>query len=368
MGPTDREQQILSWIRQNPMISQNELAELCGITRSGVAAHISNLMKKGLLQGKGYIVTPPQYVVEVGGVNMDVFGRADKPMVGGSSNVGRITYSLGGIARNVAFNLGKLGVRNYLITVYGDDHNGERVKQDALDNGIDITYAKQLAHTNTSTYLSLSGPDGNQTVGLDDMSISDFITEDFLSARAHVIDHARFVVIDSSLSQQAISWMYAHCDGPIFARVVSVDKAQRLLPGIERLDTIVLSAPETEVLSGVAARDEVSADACASRLLERGVGNVFVLVDGVGMLYRNADERCFFEMRDMPVKYMNGAASAALSALVWARGENRGFVESAELANAAAYISMERVESVNPALNVDAVERRRKALFGPLCL
>ncbi|WP_422730471.1 winged helix-turn-helix transcriptional regulator [Lentilactobacillus rapi] len=41
-----REQQILEWIKQNPMISQNELAKLAGITRSGVAAHISNLVKK----------------------------------------------------------------------------------------------------------------------------------------------------------------------------------------------------------------------------------------------------------------------------------------------------------------------------------
>ncbi|MFQ9132803.1 MAG: winged helix-turn-helix transcriptional regulator [Bifidobacterium longum] len=53
MAATDREQQILAWIKQNPLISQNELAELCGITRSGVAAHISNLMKKGTSKAKG---------------------------------------------------------------------------------------------------------------------------------------------------------------------------------------------------------------------------------------------------------------------------------------------------------------------------
>lgn len=69
MAATDREQQILAWIKQNPLISQNELAELCGITRSGVAAHISNLMKKGYIQGKGYIVTPPSYVAVVGAIN-----------------------------------------------------------------------------------------------------------------------------------------------------------------------------------------------------------------------------------------------------------------------------------------------------------
>ena len=43
--PTER--QILNWIEADPMISQQELAERAGITRSSVAVHISNLMKKG---------------------------------------------------------------------------------------------------------------------------------------------------------------------------------------------------------------------------------------------------------------------------------------------------------------------------------
>lgn len=66
MALTERERQILKKIEQNPMISQNELAEWCGITRSGVAAHISNLMKKGYIQGKGYVLTPPRYVAVIG--------------------------------------------------------------------------------------------------------------------------------------------------------------------------------------------------------------------------------------------------------------------------------------------------------------
>ena len=54
---TNREQEILELIRKNPMISQKELADSLGITRSSVAVHISNLLKKGYVVGKGYIVT-----------------------------------------------------------------------------------------------------------------------------------------------------------------------------------------------------------------------------------------------------------------------------------------------------------------------
>lgn len=49
---TRREQEILAWIRDNPLISQQELAQRAGITRSSVAVHISNLMRKGLIRGQ----------------------------------------------------------------------------------------------------------------------------------------------------------------------------------------------------------------------------------------------------------------------------------------------------------------------------
>ena len=69
---TQRERQLLEWIRENPMISQQELADKAGITRSSVAVHISNLIKKGCITGKGYIVRTDPYVAVVGGVNMDM--------------------------------------------------------------------------------------------------------------------------------------------------------------------------------------------------------------------------------------------------------------------------------------------------------
>ena len=53
---TQRERQLLNWIKENPLISQQELADKAGITRSSVAVHISNLMKKGYSTGNVYIV------------------------------------------------------------------------------------------------------------------------------------------------------------------------------------------------------------------------------------------------------------------------------------------------------------------------
>ena len=71
---TQRERQILQWIEADPMISQEALAERAGITRSSVAVHISNLMKKGYIAGKGYVLRSGTYAAVVGGVNVDIGG------------------------------------------------------------------------------------------------------------------------------------------------------------------------------------------------------------------------------------------------------------------------------------------------------
>ena len=67
-----------------------------GITRSSVAVHISNLMKKGYIVGKGYIVRTAPYAVVIGGVNMDIGGRSPPTnWWREDSNPGQVRISLG---------------------------------------------------------------------------------------------------------------------------------------------------------------------------------------------------------------------------------------------------------------------------------
>ena len=82
---TQRERQILQLIEGDPMISQQELADKLGITRSSVAVHISNLIKKGHIAGKGYVLRSGSYAVVVGGVNVDIGGRSFSALVDADS-------------------------------------------------------------------------------------------------------------------------------------------------------------------------------------------------------------------------------------------------------------------------------------------
>lgn len=93
---TSREKQILQILRRDPLIPQQELAGVLGISRSAVAGHIMNLMNKGYIKGKGYILSEHRYVVTVGSANMDVCGYSDLNLVYEDSNPGHIKCSPAG--------------------------------------------------------------------------------------------------------------------------------------------------------------------------------------------------------------------------------------------------------------------------------
>lgn len=112
----NREKEILAILRRNPLIQQNEIADMLQISRSRVAAHIMDLMRKGRIKGKGYILTEQEYCVVVGTINMDIRGMADIRYPQSASHPGTIHCSAGGVGRNIAHNLALLGRDVHLLS------------------------------------------------------------------------------------------------------------------------------------------------------------------------------------------------------------------------------------------------------------
>lgn len=360
---TNREEQILEWIKQNPLISQNDLAKLAGITRSGVAAHISNLVKKGYIQGKGYVITPPRYFTVVGGVNIDTFGTAKESVVSRSSYPGKIYHRLGGVGRNIAINLSKLGLKTYLVAAFGDDQDGERFKEDSLKNGVDITHSLEVNHEATSSYLYVNQPNGDRIVGIDDMEINRYMTPEYLEQRKQLLNNSQVVIIDSNLPKRTIRWIYSNVTVPIFAKAVGLNKTMNLYDGLDNLDTLVINGLEATVLTKLPATDEASARQCAQVLLKRGVKNVFIYIDEVGVLYQNADEAYYFDNHEQDAKNTNGAGASATAALGWARINHADFKQTAQTGIAALYITSESYEAVNQKMTEITLKKRCNHIF-----
>lgn len=196
------------------------------------------------------------------------------------------------------------------------------------------------------------------------MQISAEITPEFLAQREQTIVNAEMVAIDSSLPSDAIAWVCEKTSRPIFVCVVSVNKAARITPVLDRIDTMVLNSTEAKFVSGIEVHDEASARDCAEHLLRSGVRNVFLFVDDSDMLYCCEHESFFWSLpgRAEEHRYTNGGASAALSALVWARREHKTQQECARYASAAAAMNMSQVQSICADFSEEAVRRKADLL------
>lgn len=355
---TQRERQILQLIEADPMIAQQELADALGITRSSVAVHISNLVKKGYIAGKGYVLRSGSYAVVVGGVNMDIGGQAFEPLVAADSNPGSISMSLGGVGRNIAHNLSLMGTDVRMLTAYGDDVHGQKIAASCSELGIDVSHALRVADLPTSTYLYIASPDGDMAMALSDMQIADRISPAYLSSNLSLIQNAQVVVADTNIPQESLIYLAENSTAPLFCDPVSTTKAEKLRPILHKIHTLKPNRLEAELLSGIPIRKKEDVAEAVSVLLQKGVRRVFVSMGADGVYAATATEQLW--LPNLPGKMVNttGCGDAFMAALVWAYLEGTDLKHTALAGLAAGAIAMESRETINPAMSATALRSR----------
>lgn len=355
---TQRERQILRWIEENPMISQQELAEKGGITRSSVAVHISNLMKKGYIAGKGYVLRSGTYAVVVGGVNMDIGGKSFSNIIAKDSNPGTVTMSVGGVGRNIAHNISLLGIDTRMLSAMGDDLYAEKIAATCTECGLDFSRVRQVRGAATSTYVYLAGPDGDMALAVSDMEVCREITPEYLAENLTLLNSSQLVVVDANIPEASIAWIAEHVTVPIFADPVSATKSKKLQPVLGKLHTLKPNRLEAELLSGITIRTETDLHTAAQRLLDTGLRRVFISLstDGVYAADHNSSLKlpCF----QSDVMNATGAGDAFVAGLVWAYLKGSDLKTTALAGLAASSISAEGTETINEALTEDALKAR----------
>ena len=355
---TQRERQILQLIEHNPMISQQELAEQLGITRSSVAVHISNLMFKGYIAGRGYVLRSGSYVVVVGGVNVDIGGKSFSKLVSADSNPGIVKLSLGGVGRNIAHNLSLLGTDVRLLTAFGDDVHGQRVAASCGELGIDVSHACRAAGGTTSTYLYLTDTNGEMVLAVSDMEICKKITPAYLASNLGLLQNAQLVIADCNIPQESLIYLAENCTSPLFCDPVSTAKADKLRPILHKIHTLKPNRLEAELLSGVKIETDADMAKAADKLLELGVRRLFISLGADGMYAAMDDQRLL--LSNLPGQMVNttGCGDAVMAAIGWAYLEGMDLEETALAGLAAGSIAMESEETINPAMSATAIHAR----------
>ena len=330
---TQRERQILNWIEADPMISQQELAERAGITRSSVAVHISNLMKKGCIAGKGYIVTRSPYVTVVGGMNMDIGGWPSEELVAQDSNPGRVRMSPGGVGRNIAHNMSLMGLDVRLLTAFGDDVYAQKLAAVCGELGIDISQSPVIPGGHTSTYLFINDQQGDMQLAVSDMDIYRNLTPRVLAGRKQLLEGSQVVVIDTNLPAESIAWLADNCHAPIFADPVSTVKAEKLRPVLGKLHT----------------------------LKPNRLHRVFISLGADGVYAADQSGSVTLPAPKAEMVSTTGCGDSFMAALTWAYLQGSDLERSARAGLAASSLTMESTETIHPSMS-EAELLRRMAL------
>ncbi|WP_310526834.1 PfkB family carbohydrate kinase [Nocardioides sp.] len=348
---TDREEQILDLLRRDPLMGSEALAAALGTTRASINVHISNLGKKGVILGRGYVLAESPGAVVIGGANMDLKARSQARATSHTSNPGHGSMAPGGVARNIAENLARLGDRVHLVSVVGRDPLGENLLSHTAAAGVRIEHVARTDRP-TGTYTAVLDVDGELIVAIADMAATAELGPDQVQAARDVIASAGVLVLDGNLRRDALEHALDLSGGvrTIF-EPVSVPKAAALKDALDsRLYAVTPNRDELAALTDLPTRTDRQVRTAAATLHARGVELVWIRMGGRGSWLLTTDELIEIPALRADVEDVTGAGDSMLAAFCHVLLDGGTPEQAARFGHAAAALTVASAHTVRPDL------------------
>ena len=295
-------------------------------------------------------------IVCIGGFNVDRKLRLLSQALGGSSNPCEAHETPGGVVRNVAENLARLGLPVALIAAVGDDAGGRMLMEQAARMGMDTGAVLKLRRQTSDSYTAVLAADGSLELGLAAMPLVERLNPWALEASKALRATAALVVADGNLPTDAWPLLLgeARASGiPLVGVAVSEAKMERLPHHLDGLHLLIMNAGE---LATVAA----DANAAFDALHARGVGCVLVSKGAEGLLLSTPGRAPrHWPAPQVPVVDVTGAGDAlsagVCASLLQAPGD---FDAAARLGLDLAALTLQTTDSVHPELTRDFLSDR----------
>lgn len=354
---TIREKEVYELIDQNPMISQEEISEKLNIARSSVGVHISNLMKKGYILGKGYVLKESPYILVIGGANIDIEGYPLKALKLKDSNPGVVKRSFGGVGRNIAENLSMGGVETKLITLVGNDSGGREMLEYCKEKGIDTRGCELLEGESTSTYLSVLGIEKDMEIGISHMDIMEKMDEEFIQKRNSLIMGAKICILDTNLPKKTMEYLMNNFDVPFAVDTVSLEKSLKIKGLYNKIEILKPNLMEAEHITGIEVKTPEDVEKAGKKFLELGVKNVFISLGKDGVYYINDEDSGFLKSPEIEVVSSTGAGDAFLAGVVTGNMQDMPIRELAMLGIAGSICSLRSERNIPEDLSNEIIEK-----------
>ncbi|MBQ1521672.1 MAG: carbohydrate kinase family protein [Erysipelotrichaceae bacterium] len=289
-------------------------------------------------------------VYVIGGANVDISARSFNQIVDYDSNPGKVSYSFGGVAHNIARNLSNIGCKVDYITAFSNDHFGRQLVESMRNSNISIDHSQFFDDQTTSLYLAVVEPDGDMKVAIADMEILSHLDISKLEPILKSLSDDDILVLDTNLTVEQIGKLINMAACQIFVDPISTAKAVKISGYLDKVDMLKPNRLEAEILSGLKLEDKDDYLPVLNWFIEKGCGSIVISMGKDGLIGSNGHEAYHLSNTRVEIVNTTGAGDAFMAGYVYRQHHGLSFLESLKyaLANSAiALISLDTVNSKN---------------------
>lgn len=293
-------------------------------------------------------ILPKRYIAVIGGSVADIQGFCETAILPGESNIGSVSFSSGGVARNVAENLAHLKLPVILFSAIGNDFYGKTVISNTKKSGVDTSFVKKTTKYSTAVYLALFDHHKDLHSAIAGMEIFNTITPEYLKNNYSILNNAEIIVADTNLSQETLKYLaenFSH--KKIFIDPVSLAKAKKIIPYIGLFHTIKPNLNEAEILSGIKITDLHSAEQAGKKLITLGCQNCVISMAEKGVIAINKKETIHLTAPKVSIKSVSGAGDSFMAGLIYGAYNNFSLKKSAEFAQKMAVLTLQSEKTIS---------------------
>jgi pseudouridine kinase len=296
-------------------------------------------------------------VLVVGAAGFDMKVRPQETTVSlGQSNPGEINWGWGGVARNIAENMARLGAEVHLVTAVGNDKWGNDLLHQLVGLGVDTSDCIISDANTTASYVALYQVDAQMWVAFDDMSVVRQITPGYLYRLRRLVRETDMICIDANIlpsSLKTLMRLAKKYDVPVSADPTTAILAPRLIPHLSELCLITPNISEAEVLLGKQLDTDYAISEGARELVRAGVDLAIITLGAQGLYYATSAESGRLSAFPVDMVDPTGAGDALTAAVAYGLLSGVSPGESVRLGMAAASQTLTCKQTVCPTLSLE---------------
>ncbi len=297
-------------------------------------------------------------VLVIGAAGMDMVGAIKESPSHIGSNPAGIRVSFGGVARNVAENLARLGQPVRLISAVGSDPVGHNLLTHTASAGVDVSACLELDNAATSSYLAVIQEDIGRIMALDDMRVLSAITPAYLRQQAALFQGAAMVFVDANLQPAALKTVFSlarRAGAPVCADTTSTALAGRLAPHLEEIYLLTANGTEASVINPDTPEitGRFTALQAVRQLVNRGVEIAIIPLAHFGVCYATSEISGHVPAVRTKVVDPTGAGDALTATVIFGRVNEMSIDEALRLGVTAASLILKYPGTVFPGLTLE---------------